>query len=389
MRVVELTAYQVRIPLRRVIRHATFVRTATDNIVVRCRLSDGVLGWGEGVPREYVTGETIETALAALRDAGLPSQLPPWSDLPEAVQLAERITLPALPGDTRGIRNHAARCAVELALLDAATQSAGVPLSAVTPLVAPDLAVHRDRVQYSGAIASADGWRLRAIAWAYRLYGFAQVKVKVGIDGQDDVARLRAIRRRLGPRVQIRVDANEAWSARDAADRIQSLEPFRLSSIEQPIPHEQVAALSEIRRNVSTAIMLDESLCGTIDAEHAIRNRLCDAFNLRLSKCGGFIPTLRLAQLARRNGITYQLGCQVGETAILSAAGRHWAASVDGWTAIEGSFDRHLVGASLADRDITFGRGGWAPALDRPGLGISVQADAVDRLTVRSESLLG
>ena len=74
--------------------------------------------------------------------------------------------------------------------------------------------------------------------------------------------------------------------------------------------------------------MLDESLCGMADAERAAADGLCDLFNLRLSKCGGFIPSLRLAQFAARHGLGYQLGCQVGETAVLSAAGRHFATSV-------------------------------------------------------------
>ncbi len=87
----------------------------------------------------------------------------------------------------------------------------------------------------------------------------------------------------------------------------------------------------------------------------------CDLFNIRLSKCGGYIPSLRLAQFAKQNKIGYQLGCQVGETAILSAAGRHFAGSVSDLVAVEGSYDRHLVKESLSQEDLTFGWGGKAP----------------------------
>jgi muconate cycloisomerase len=135
--------------------------------------------------------------------------------------------------------------------------------------------------------------------------------------------------------------------------------------------------------------MLDESLCGLIDAERAVNDGLCDRFNLRLSKCGGFIPTLRLAQFAKKNGLQFQLGCQVGETAILSAAGRNFASSVGGLTAVEGSFDRHLVREPLGDRDLTFGRGGCAQALTGPGLGINVDPAALARVVLRQEKLLG
>ena len=61
-KIVELTALLVRIPLRKPIRHASHTRDSTDNIIVRCVLEDGTEGHGEGVPREYVTGETAESA---------------------------------------------------------------------------------------------------------------------------------------------------------------------------------------------------------------------------------------------------------------------------------------------------------------------------------------
>src|SRR5262249_32548395 len=149
--------------------------------------------------------------------------------------------------------------------------------------------------------------------------------------------------------------------------RIRELEPFDITSVEQPVSHTDADRLPNIRKSVSTPIMLDESLCSMTDAENAFAWGYCDRFNLRLSKCGGYIPTIRLAQFAARNGIRCQLGCQVGETAILSAAGRHFAASVRGLAAVEGSYDRHLMKESLGDTDFTFGRGGWARALTTCG----------------------
>jgi muconate cycloisomerase len=231
--------------------------------------------------------------------------------------------------------------------------------------------------------------KLRLIAWGYRLFGFRQIKVKVGIPGQRDAKRLSAIRRRVGERVKIRVDANEAWRPDESVQRISELESSAIDCVEQPTRHADIDALPEIRKRVSTPIMLDESLCSMDDAQRAVREGLCDRFNLRLSKCGGYIPTLRLAQFARRNGIAIQLGCQVGESAILSAAGRHFATSVSQLTAVEGSYDRHLVRETLADRDITFRRGGLAPALLGPGLGVEIDRAALQRVTVAEEQLFG
>jgi muconate cycloisomerase len=386
--IVELTAYHVRIPLRKAVRHASHSRTETDNLLVRCVLDDGSEGYGEGVPRDYVTGETIDEDLALLRRSDLAVQREPCADFARAAALAERLRLAPVEGDDRGCRGNAARCAVEMAVLDAFGRRFGEPLSAVVRLLAPELYSPRAWVRYSGAITSAKGYKLRLSAWVMRLYGFKQLKMKVGIAGQDDVARVRAVRRRVGRSMDLRVDANEAWPPAEAAERIRALEPFGLSTVEQPVPHADVTALREIRQQVRVSIMLDESLCGPVDAERAAADRTCDLFNLRLSKCGGFTPTLRLAQFAARHGLGCQLGCQVGETAVLSAAGRHFAAAVAGLRAAEGSFDRHLVREPLSTRDLTFGWGGWAPALPGPGLGVTLDPRALERVTVRKEQIV-
>jgi muconate cycloisomerase len=387
---VEITAFHVRIPLRRAVRHASYTRSATDNLIVRCVLDDHTEGFGEGVPREYVTGETIDSALDLLRRSDLAGQLGPCPDFPAAVRQAERLQLAPIAGDQRHCQGNAARCAMELALLDAYGKRSGQPLSAVTRLAAPDLVREQAWVRYSGAITSAHTVvKLRLSAWRLRIYGFRQVKVKVGIAGHDDVARLRQLRPRLGRRTDIRVDANEAWQPDEAIGRILELEPFGVSAVEQPVAHADMAALADVRRAIHTPVMLDESLCSLVDAERAVEQGSCDLFNLRLSKCGGFLPSLRLAQFARRHGLGYQLGCQVGETAILSAAGRHYASTVADLRYVEGSYDRHLVREALGTRDLTFGWGGWARALTGPGLGMTVDPQALERVTVRKESLLG
>jgi muconate cycloisomerase len=127
--------------------------------------------------------------------------------------------------------------------------------------------------------------------------------------------------------------------------------------------------------------MLDESLCSLVDARQAIEAGTCDLFNLRLSKCGGFLTSLLLAAAAHRAGLGCQLGCQVGETGILSAAGRHFATSVGELRYLEGSFDRFLVRETLTREDLTFGRGGYAPALAGPGLGVTIDRAALQRVT--------
>lgn len=388
MRVTELEVRQIRVPLKKPIKHASHVRTETDNLVVRIKLGDGTTGYGEGVPRDYVTGETIQSAIDLIKSSDLARQLKPCTDFEDTVKWAEQIQLSPVMGDDRNCQGNAARCAVEMAYLDAFGRAFGEPMMNVTRRLAPDLYEPRPEVRYSGAIMGAKGWKARVMGWAMRLYGFQQVKVKVGITGQDDPKRLDIIRRRVGSGIDLRVDANEAWSPDEAAERIRELEPFAITSVEQPVRHEDVAALAEIRRQVTTPIMLDESLCSMIDAERALDGKYCDLFNLRISKCGGFIPTLRLAQYAMQNNLGYQLGCQVGETAILSGAGRMFACSVRGIRYLEGSYDRHLITKNVILDDITFRRGGRASMLTGSGTGVTVNPVLLDALTVSKELLI-
>ena len=389
MRVAELQAYHVRIPLRKPFTHASHTRTSTDNVVIRCALEDGTVGFGEGVPREYVTGETIDSALGLLGRSDLKTQLESCSDFHAAVALAERVKLKKIAGDDRGCQGNAARCAVELALLDAYGRRYGLPVSAVVNLIAPDLLEPKPWVQYSAAITTGSlGFKLRALSFGIWLTGFRHIKVKVGIEGHNDAKRLSIIRKRAGRNMNIRVDANEAWSRAVVAERMWALKPFDISAVEQPVPHEEIDCLLKVRQQTGMAVMLDESLCSLVDAQRAVEGQLCDFFNIRLSKCGGFIPSLRLAQYAAKHGLGYQLGCQIGETALLSAAGRHFASGVRGLFAVEGSYDRHLVREALGTHDLTFSRGGWARALTEPGLGVNVDLAALERVTIRSQSIL-
>jgi L-Ala-D/L-Glu epimerase len=398
MHITDFTAYVVCLPLKREIKHASATRRDSSNLVVRCRLANGIEGWGEGVPRPYVTGETAEGALAQLAATALGEQLSRdcacWEDV---AGLCERFQ-PAADGSSRqdgyiarGCYGNALRCAVELGVLDAFGRLFGEPLSAMAKRFGPAQALLRDdvsarrSVRYSGAIMAEGPMAERWSALKMRAYGFAHCKVKVGLPGADDGRRLRTIRRWIGRRIDLRVDANEAWHADDLRARVEPLLASRISCLEQPVPHREVEALAELRRQVTVPLMLDESLTSMADARAAIGQGTCDLFNIRLSKCGGFLASLRLAAAAHAAGLGYQLGCHPGESGILSAAGRHWACSVANIRYLEGSYDRHILGNLPTNEDLTFGYGGWAPPLSGPGLGVTIRQDVLERLAVRQE----
>ena len=388
MRVAELTAYHARIPLRRKIRHASHVRTVNDTLIVRARMCDGTLGWGEGLPRRYVTGETIESTFQQLSASDLRAALSgSISGLGEAVERCRQLELSGAPCGSRDCFGNATRCAIELALLDAVCRVEKLPLAEVTQHVPEANAIRRatDVVRYSAALTSLSPRRQWIQAWKLRLYGFHQIKVKVGTAGIDDARLLARVRRVVGPQVDLRLDANEAWTCENLEEKLQPLVRLGITSLEQPVPHGAIDGLVEIRPRIPTPIMLDESLCSPGDGRRAIERRICDLFNIRLSKCGGFIPSLLLASMSHQAGLGFQLGCQVGETGILSAAGRHFACSVGGIRFLEGSYDRHLVRERLTRQDVTFGRGGFAPVLPGPGLGVDVDESAVLRVSIREE----
>ena len=383
-RVAEIAAFHVRIPLKRRIRHASHTRGHTDSIIVRCCLGNGIEGWGEGLPRAYVTGETIETAIELLQATDLKQQVAhPIPTTDDAISMCRGLELVSPSAPARDSFGNSVRCALELSILDAAAREEGIPFSQIVGRIseAAGLLQSSDRVRYSAAITSMKPWKQTLMAAAIRIYGFHQTKVKVGVDEFDDAAGLRRIRRMAGRRMDIRIDANEAWNCETLEAKLNRLSQFAISAVEQPVPHEEVDGLSRVRPNLEVPIILDESLCSIADAARSIENGTCDIFNIRLSKCGGLLNSLRLAAMAHEHNLGYQLGCQVGETGILSAAGRHFASTIANIRYLEGSYERHLVKERLTVEDLTFGRGGYAEALTRPGLGVTIDVEALKRVT--------
>jgi muconate cycloisomerase len=376
--------------LKKVVKHASFERSVSENLVARVELSDGSVGHGEGVPRSYVTGETVETAFALLSAHDWSMQIGRPADYGEVVRRLEALRIPENEADPRGMDGNAARCALELAILDAYGRRFGASIGrAIELATAVGLQRHAapHPVRYSGAITAESTWGEWKTAVKIRLYGFHQVKVKVGTQGQDDPRRLKALRRILGRRMDIRLDANEAWPASELLGRVEPLRRYRPTALEQPVPHAQVDSLTELRPRLGIPIMLDESLCGFPDAEAAVARRTADILNVRISKCGGLLASLRIIALAQRSGLALQLGCHPGETALLSAAGRHLASRVAGLRYVEGSYDRHILGANLTRQDLTFRYGGWAKPMDGPGSGVEVDPAALEAMTVESREI--
>jgi L-Ala-D/L-Glu epimerase len=120
-------------------------------------------------------------------------------------------------------------------------------------------------------------------------------------------------------------------------------------------------------------------LCTIDDAKKLAEEQACRMFNIRISKCGGIINSIKIARIAKAAGILCQLGCQVGETSVLSAAGRHFASCVDGIRYLEGSYSKFLLMEDVAKENVNFEYGGRAVMLKGPGLGVTIDESILDK----------
>ena len=374
--ITSLTAWRLAIPMRHGFKHATAERTISDPLILAVELADHTVGYGETHPRPYVTGESHASVLAAIRDifATILLETRP-ANFGEALEAAA--ALPVV--DENGSAITAARTEVELALLDAYGQAFQRSLETVAgwlddPQLGPPGS--SQTVRFSGVLA---GTEPRRAAWSIRkmrLFGLRDFKLKVGDkhDGERLAVAVRTLGRSLTcSRTRLRIDANGAWSLDQATERLRQWQSLPIACVEQPLAKGDRQSCAALAGRTTLPLMADESLVTPQDAEDLIVERRASWFNIRISKNGGLIPAMQLAATARRHNIQDQLGCMVGETSILSAAGRWFLQLVPNVRFAEGSFGRFLLRDDVISKALRFGFGGrWAP-MAGPGLGLNIQ----------------
>jgi muconate cycloisomerase len=376
--VTRIEVLTAELPFRFSFGHALAERRSSTNVFVRLSLDDGSVGWGEGVPRDYVTGETVEGTVEALTEHLSPALLGRavgrFEDVPAAMEAALRAAAPAAEGTLR----QAARCALELALLDACGRSMG---RSVRDWLAP---LSTGTVRYDAVIPFGSPRKLAAVALAIRLLRIRQVKIKVGADLERDLQALALLRRLLPRDTDLRVDANCAWTAGEALESLARMRPYRVSAVEQPVPGDDREGLRRVTADTHETIIADESLRTVEEAASLAEERACDAFNIRVSKCGGLLSSWRIARIAADSGLDCVVGAQVGESGILSAAARHLAACIGTPRYLEGSAGRLLLKEDVTVENVLPGWGGRAKTYDGAGLGVRVKEDMLrGRATVR------
>ena len=385
--VTELRLFAVDLPFKVTFRHAAAARTSSESLFLRARLDNGAEGWGESLPRAYVSGESREQTFSLLRETILPALVGhSFRSLPEAVSFLEKCDGKAPPEWVRPeVPQTSAWCSVDLALLDAFGKASGQPAGPALADGQVPAAAGLERYRYSGVVSAGHGWPYAKSLLKIRAFGFRQVKLKLEREGA--VRAARTARRLLGRRVDLRVDANMAWDVEQALEVIGQLQAVGIGSFEQPIASSDLAGLARLVAESGAGIMVDEGLTDRDSLQRFIAHRACTGVNVRISKCGGLVAAHARCREAIAAGLLLQVGCQVGESSLLSAAHLRLLSALaplrPGVQYAEGCFGKHLLREDPAAPLVQFRFGGRPPPHPAGGgLGVQVDPAALQRYVV-------
>jgi len=321
----------------------------------------GLVGYGEGTPRVFVTGETLDDTIEAAQSLTprlTGAEFHTFNGLVDFLLMLGSQDLSQL--------NPSAWCALELATLDLWAKRQGVPLWRLfsqKPVADPYV--------YSAVLPMLPEQPFLKLLNLVKELQQKFIKIKIA-DKDDGISALKLVREVLGPDVDLRVDCNGAFSPEEAIAFIEEAQLFRISAIEQPVPKADISGLGLVSNRSMVPVIADESICTLEDAAQLIEHKICQGFSIKLSKCGGLLKCLELLDIVRTNGVFCQISCHIGETAILTSAGRHLYALSNKCTHLEGSVSKYLLKEDIIKKDISFGLKGHAPLLTGPGLGIEV-----------------
>lgn len=269
------------------------------SVLVKIEDHDGVEGWGEA-PATPFYGETAETVAALMPLLSAVTARAADGDL-FALERIEAALAHAIG------RNPAARVAVSMALHDLVGKKLGVPvwkLWGLDPAAAP-------RSSFTIGIDEPEVMREKVREAA----GYEILKIKVGTPRDREVLQMI---RDLAPEKTLRVDANTAWTAKEAIRRIPMLEEYGVEFVEQPLPPDDVEGLRMVRRRSRLPIIADESC--EVAADVAKLAGAVDGVNIKLAKCGSLRQAVRIVHAARAHGMSVMIGCMIESTLGIAAA---------------------------------------------------------------------
>jgi len=337
-----------------------------DTIVVRV-WADGVEGWGESPVEDgpWYSYETVETAWHVQREFLVPMLL--GQEVETATQVFDRLA---------GVRGHnMAKTGLEEALWDVEARQKGVS-------VAQLLGGTRERVASGVSIGIQD----TPEELLERIEGFVKQgyrRVKIKIKPGWDVEIVRAVRRAF-PDLPLMVDANSAYTLADA-EHLAALDEFDLMMIEQPLAYDDIYEHSLLQRRLRTPLCLDESIHTPAQARAALELGSCRIINIKPGRVGGLVQARRIHDLCLERGVPVWCGglLEVG----IGRAHNVAIASLPGYTlpgdisASDRYFERDVV-----DPPFTLNHDGTMTVPTGPGIGVEVDLDFLEHVTVRRET---
>jgi L-Ala-D/L-Glu epimerase len=257
----------------------------------------------------------------------------------------------------------AARAAIDMALHDLRARTAGKPLVELLGRVQRELPT-------SITIGIKDTLdEVLAEAEEYEGRGFRILKVKIGLDREQDFERLRKLHERFGARLRMRIDANQGYRSADLAVLFALVERLGIEFVEQPMPPARDAELDALPAGQRAKLALDESVLAPADARRNASR--CGIFNIKLMKCGGVTPALEIARVADEHGQSLMWGCS-DESRIGIAAALHAAFACKATKYLD--LDGHLDLARDPARGGFTIQDGVMRLTDAPGLGVELEA---------------
>lgn len=356
----DMKIYRFDIPLREVFTIATMSLSRAQNLLVELRTNEGISGWGEASSFHSIAGETQAINIAAAKE------LKPYvvGKNPLAINSLIQQMEEYLPHNTT------LKSAIDMALFDIAAKACGLPLYAF-------LGGQKREMETDLTMGIGNPDEAGDKALFIRSMGFRMLKVKLGLNFQDDCRRLKNIRRAIGPEPIIRIDANQGWDRIGAIKSLNAFTEFNVEFCEQPCRAHDLQGMKYVSRHTTIPVMADESVFSTTDALNIIQQDAAPYFNIKLCKAGGIQHAEKLAHIAEAGYRPCMIGC-MSESRLGITAAAHFACAnsivrfFDLDSFLEHAEDPILGGVQVKDGMVTIP--------DAPGIGAYPDPEYVRRL---------
>jgi L-alanine-DL-glutamate epimerase-like enolase superfamily enzyme len=368
MKITEIETIPVRVPIipQFVIRGSLGIHSESPFVMLRVHTDEGITGLGEVSCTPVWSGEDSTTAVHVIRDFLEPALH--GEDPRDIEQLTAKMR--------RAVAGHPfTKSGVEIALWDILGKSCGLPVYRLLGGPVRETVPIKMSVSGTGPKAAAE-----IADWAMKR-GLKALKVKVGIEPESDIERVRAVRAAIGPKVRLGVDANGGWAVRTAIPTIRKMvEASDIYFAEQPVAPLDLQWLVEVRRSSPIPVMADESCYTLQDAMAIARAGAADVLSVYVGKGGGIGPARKIIAVAEGAGLTCTIGSNL-ELGVASAAMAHIAAASPGVGADE--FPCDILGPIAYENDLLAEgmefRDGAMSVPAGPGLGVSLDEQALAR----------